>query len=92
MRDFVLDNPQVIGSMVRLAVPTSDDIDLLIKGLIDRNLPESDRLVSNKELGWLDHYTAQGRVHTQFAWVLFTSGDSREPEMAGLSGPLSARC
>ena len=86
MRDFVLDNPQAIGSMVRLAVPTSDDIDLLIKGLIDRNLPESDRLVSNKELGWLDHYTAQGRVHTQFAWALFTSGDSREPEMAGLSG------
>ena len=70
VRDFVLDNPQAIGSMVRLAVPTSDDIDLLIKGLIDRNLPESDRLVSNKELGWLDHYTAQGRVHTQFAWVL----------------------
>ena len=86
VRDFVLDNPQVIGSMVRIAVPTSDDIDLLIKGLIDRNLPESDRLVSNKELGWLDHYTARGRVHTQFAWVLFTSGDSREPEMAGLSG------
>ena len=86
VRDFVLDNPQAIGSMVRIAVPTSDDIDLLIKGLIDRNLPESDRLVSNKELGWLDHYTARGRVHTQFAWVLFTSGDSREPEMAGLSG------
>ena len=58
MRDFVLDNPQAIGGMVRIAVPTSDDIDLLIKGLIDRNLPESDRLVSNKELGWLDHYRA----------------------------------
>ena len=86
VRDFVLDNPQSIGSVVRISVPTSDDIDLLIKGLIDRTLPESDRLVSNKELVWLDHYTAQGRVHTQFAWTLFTSGDSREPEMAGLSG------
>ena len=86
VRDFLLDNPQSIGSVVRIGVPTSDDIDLLIKGLIDRDLPESDRLVSDKELGWLDHYTAQGRVHTQFAWVLFTSGDSREPEMAGLRG------
>jgi phosphate transport system permease protein len=86
VRDFLLDNPQAIGSVVRIGVPTSDDIDLLIKGLIDRDLPESDRLVSDKELGWLDHYTAQGRVHTQFAWVLFTSGDSREPEMAGLRG------
>ena len=86
VRDFLLDNPPAIGSVVRIGVPTSDDIDLPIKGLIDRDLPESDRLVSDKELGWLDHYTAQGRVHTQFAWVLFTSGDSREPEMAGLRG------
>ena len=86
VRDFLLNNPQAIGSVVRIGVPTSDDIDLLIKGLIDRDLPESDRLVSDKELGWLDHYTAQGRVHSQFAWVLFTSGDSREPEMAGLRG------
>ena len=86
VRDFVLDNPQSIGGVVRIAVPTSDDIDLLIKGLIDRTLPESDRLVSNKELVWLDHYTAQDRVNAQFAWTLFTAGDSREPEMAGLSG------
>ena len=86
VHDFLLDNPQAIGSIVRISVPTSDDIDLLVKGLIDRNLPESDRLVSNKELGWLDHYIAQGRVHTHFAWTLFTSGDSREPEMAGLRG------
>ena len=48
VRDFVLDNPQSIGGVVRIAVPTSDDIDLLITGLIDRTLPESDRLVSNK--------------------------------------------
>ena len=86
VRDFLLDNPQTIGSFVRIGVPTSDDIDLLIKGLIDRDLPESDRLVSDKELVWLDHFTARGRIHTQFAWMLFTSGDSREPEMAGLRG------
>ena len=86
VRDFLLDNPQAIGSVVRIGVPTSDDIDLLIKGLIDRDLPESDRLVSDKELGWLDYYATQGRVHTQFAWALFISGDSREPEMAGLRG------
>ena len=65
VRDFLLNNPQAIGSVARIGVPTSDDIDLLIKGLIDRDLPESDRLVSNKELGWLDHYTPRKVASTQ---------------------------
>ena len=88
VRDHVVANPQTVGTTMSLALPVSDDIDLVLKGLIDRNLPAEQRIVSDKELGWLDSLTADGRVREQFAFQLFTNGDSREPEMAGLKGAI----
>lgn len=87
-RDYVLANPQIVGETVRIYVPVSDDIDLTLKGAIDRNLPESDRIVSDQDLVWLDKFIAEDRVDERFATRLFTNGDSREPELAGLKGSL----
>lgn len=72
----------------RVDVPVSDDFDLLVKGIIDRNLPESDRIVSNQELAWIEALEADGRVSRKFAFGLFLNGDSREPEMAGIKSAL----
>ena len=88
VRSFVLANPDKIGQRVAIALPLSDDIDLVMKGLIDRTLPEADRVVSNRDLMWLDRLVNEGRVSQHFAWNLFTQGDSREPEMAGIKGAL----
>ena len=88
VRDYVMANPQAIGTNVPLSLPVSDDIDLVLKGLIDRNLPPDQRIVSDKELGWLDRLSDDGRVRKKFAFQLFTNGDSREPEMAGLKGAI----
>ncbi|MDB2668678.1 phosphate ABC transporter permease PstA [Alphaproteobacteria bacterium] len=81
-------DPSLIGQTMAFDLPLSDDIDLVLKGLIDRNLPQSDRLVSDLELTWLDALVAQNRVSQMFAFQLFTNGDSREPEMAGLKGAI----
>ena len=86
LAQMVNDTPSLIGQTVQIDVPLSDDVDLLIKGLIDRTLPEQDRLISDLELSWLDKRTADGLVHRAFAWALFNNGDSREAEMAGLKG------
>ncbi len=84
LRDRVINNPSIIGSTVSVALPLSDDIDLLLKGLIDRSQPEDNRVISDRELSFIDHLEASGRIERRIAWFLFTSGDSREAEMAGL--------
>ncbi len=88
IQNMVTANPSLIGQTLRFDLPLSDDIDLLLKGLIDRKLPQSDRLVSDLELTWLDALVAENRVSQSFAVQLFTNGDSREPEMAGLKGAI----
>ncbi|MFO1122038.1 MAG: phosphate ABC transporter permease PstA [Hyphomicrobiales bacterium] len=50
--------------------------------------PEADRRVSDQEILWLTQLKSEGLVEKTFAWRFFTSGDSREPELAGLRGAL----
>ena len=37
---------------------------------------------------WLEDLKSEGRIQTSFAWRFFESGDSREPELAGIRGAL----
>ncbi|MGH8135744.1 MAG: phosphate ABC transporter permease PstA [Steroidobacteraceae bacterium] len=86
LRDMVLDDPGLIGQSRALWLMASDDIDQIVKGQIDRQLPEGQRVVSNLQLGWLDALNAQDCVERRFNRVFFTAGDSREPEQAGVLG------
>ena len=76
------------GDVVSVELPLSDDIDLVVKGIIDRTLPENERIVSDQTISWLSILEADGRVERRFALALFVNGDSREPEMAGIKGAL----
>ena len=80
--------PDYLNTRQRIYVPASDDVDLLLKGRISRHVPESERLVSDKALAWIDRLVADGRVEKRFAVLLFSNGDSREPELAGVKGAL----
>jgi len=51
--------------------------------------PEGNRRISDQEAAWLQSLETQGAVSTDFAWRFFTSGDSREPELAGIRGALT---
>lgn len=50
--------------------------------------PESNRRVSDREVAWLERLRESGMVRNNFNWAFFTSGDSREPELAGIRGAL----
>ena len=50
--------------------------------------PEGSRRISDREVAWLERLKAQGLVERTFNWSFFTSGDSREPELAGIRGAL----
>jgi phosphate transport system permease protein len=50
--------------------------------------PEANRRVSDREVAWLERLRERGLVENVFNWAFFTSGDSREPELAGIRGAL----
>ena len=88
VRDMVVDDPSLIGQTVSVWVPTSDPIDQLRKGVIDRDLPPDRRRVSDQEIAYFDRLVEQDRIRSVFNTTLFTAADSRFPELAGLKGAL----
>ena len=88
LREAVMKDMSLIGQTVSVDLPVSDDADLFLKGEIDRDLPQADRLVSDPELIWIDKLVSDHRIKRRFSWFFFTSGDSREPELAGLWGAM----
>jgi phosphate transport system permease protein len=88
LRDAVLEEPELIGKNRRVAVPVSADVDMLVKGRIDRLTAASQRRLSDEQIEWVDELAAQGRLQERFNTALFQNGDSREPELAGIKGAL----
>ncbi|MCB1928043.1 MAG: phosphate ABC transporter permease PstA [Rhodocyclaceae bacterium] len=88
LRDRVLADPSLIGSKVALSVAADDDVDMLMKGHIDRGAPEADRRVKDNQLAWIDALEADGRIRSAFNLDFFSNGDSRDPELAGIRGAL----
>ena len=86
LRDMVMDDPSLVGRQVDVWLTAGDDIDQLIKGAIDRTLPQDERTVKDNQLAWVETLEQQGRLEAKFNTTFFTSGDSREPEMAGIWG------
>jgi phosphate transport system permease protein len=89
VRELVIDDPDLIGSTISVKVPVSDTFDQFHKGVIPRDVPETQRLVSDQQIAWYDTLVEQGRISTPFNWSLFTAADSRFPELAGLSGAIT---
>lgn len=88
LRDRVLADPTLVGQTLRIELPLSDDADLYIKGHISKTIPQSDRKINDQQIEWLDTLRQKGVIKTVFNWNFLLSGDSREPEMAGIGGAL----
>jgi len=86
LRQIVLADPDVIGTTREVWVPADDDVDMLIKGHMKRDVPEAERRLNDRQIAWLDQLTAAGALEKRFNVNFFTSGDSREPELAGILG------
>ena len=86
VRDMIIADPELLGTTQTLWVPASSNVDMLIKGNIDANLEEALRPISDKQIGWVRHLEESDRLDTRFNTALFTNGDSREPELAGIRG------
>ncbi len=86
LRKMVMSNPDLIGSTARIWLPADDDVDMLVKGYIDRDKPEAERRMKDFQIAWLERLQREGRIEKRFNTTFFTAGDSREPELAGIYG------
>jgi len=88
IKDAIAGDPDLLGTTLLMQVPAAANVDMVIKENIDRNLGEDRRPVSDSQMGWIDALIADGSLVSKFNVALFTNGDSREPELAGIRGAL----
>ena len=88
LRDRVVKNPSLIGTTQEIWLRAHAEAGSYLKGQVAADLPESDRKVKDHQIVWLDTLQAEGRTESRFNTSFFTSGDSREPEMAGIKAAL----
>ena len=88
LREFVNAHPDAIGTTRSFVFPLSDDADLYLSGNVNAELDESDRKISDQQIGWLDALRDQDRILSRWNWDFLTQGDSREPELAGVQGAI----
>lgn len=86
LMDRVKADPAIIGSTITAWVPASDDVDMLMKGRIAIDQPENYRRIKDNQLAWIQELQNNNQVELRFNRTLFTAGDSREPELAGVWG------
>jgi phosphate transport system permease protein len=86
LQEMVLADPAIIGTTRKVWLTAAADIDMVAKGHIDTTGPETERRVSDKQLAWMRTLSERGDIETAFSTRFFTSGDSRNPEAAGVRG------
>lgn len=89
LRDIILSDPGVIGQRRAVWLVASDEVDQFAKGAYDRNSPEANRPFKNKHIAWYDKLVEAGQLEKKFNFPFFTSGTSREPELAGIWGAIA---
>lgn len=81
---MVKEKPELIGRTIEFQATADDEVDLYAKGHIDLMLPEEDRRIKDNQIALLRTLASQDRLGKRFNRTFFSSGDSREPEQAGI--------
>ena len=84
LREYVAGHPDAIGTTISSWLLADDDVDVIVKGHVSRDVPESDRRIDDRQLGWLAKLEQDGRVALKFNRYFFTAGASSDPELAGI--------
>jgi phosphate transport system permease protein len=88
LRDYVIENPEVIGKTQDIWLMAHSEAGAYLKGQVTREIPQGDRKIKDIQMQWLDSLIRQGRTETRFNALFFSTGDSREPELAGIKAAL----
>lgn len=87
LRDMLAANPSIVGQTVRLSLLTNANVDVWIKGNIDRSLPDDQQQLRPATRAWADQLYEAGVIQNKFSTALFMNPDSRSSlASAGLAG------
>lgn len=87
LRDRFVEDPSLLGQTVELKMLASANVDVWIKGNIDRDLPDARQQLSAQTRAWADELEASGVIRNAFSTSLFLNTDSRSSlASAGLAG------
>lgn len=85
LRDMLREDPTLLGETRTLWLLADDDVDLFLKA---SDKQREDSRLNGKQQQWVDELEASGETRMVFNRSLFTYGDSREPEQAGILGAI----
>jgi len=89
IRDYVVSNPDQIGTIKKFNLIASDDVDQYLKGNINvEGISENNRKISNFQVDAIKKLESNGNVLKVFNKTFFTKSDSREPEVSGILGAI----
>ncbi|MZR63009.1 phosphate ABC transporter permease PstA [Alcanivorax sp. DP30] len=86
LRDMLREDRDLIGQTRTLWLLADDDVDVYVKA------GDNDRLesrLSDNQRKWIETFEAEDKLELQWNRSLFTHGDSREPEQAGIWGAVT---
>ena len=84
LKDRLVANPHLLGRKESIWLLADDDIDTYFKSWLAGDAYAA--RLSSKQVQWIEGLHQQGLIELQFNINLFTRGDSREPEQAGIRG------
>ena len=86
LRDFVLDNPELIGTAVEFEFLTNSRVDGYMKGRVTRDSIANDKSINAEQLDLVDALVADGALEKRFNIDFITGADASDarPEAAGM--------
>ena len=88
IRDQVMANPALIGQKITVRVPVASDYDMYAKGHTAKTPKGGEARLSPQQIAWFETLKADGKIQRSFNLWFLTSGDSRQPELAGVGGAI----
>ncbi len=85
LRDMLREDPSLLGETRTLWLLADDDVDLFLKA---NEKQREDSRLNAKQREWVAELEASGETRVVFNQSLFSYGDSREPEQAGILGAI----
>ena len=87
LRDMYMENPSLLGANKEVKVLADANVDVWLKGNIDRSLSDEQQQLSPEVRQIADELKANGLIESTFNTNIFSSPDSRSsPATSGLAG------
>lgn len=87
LRDYMVANPEVIGTTINIALPLTEHFDTYHR--TGQALESNPVFASEQQFAYYDSLVERDLISQPINWGLLTRADSRFPELAGLAGALA---